>query len=236
MTLYLIRHGKTRANEQNLYCGSTDLPLSKKGLAELQAAAECGRGAISMRERNTIFITSGMKRTNETLRALFGEVDYLEEPRLREMDFGLFEMRGYEELKNDPLYQAWISGDNHANRTPDGESGEMMLTRVLEALHELEALSDLVALRGFEDSSRWDALCESDTLRESEALSNLGVSPEKDLIIVTHGGVIAALMQHLFPREGKNRYEWQPACGHGYALENGAYRPFDPHEGTPLTK
>ena len=28
MTIYLIRHGKTEANEKHLYCGSTDLSLS----------------------------------------------------------------------------------------------------------------------------------------------------------------------------------------------------------------
>ena len=35
MTVFLIRHGQTIANEQHLYCGSTDLPLSPAGLAEL---------------------------------------------------------------------------------------------------------------------------------------------------------------------------------------------------------
>ena len=35
MTVYLIRHGKTEANEKRLYCGSTDLPLSEKGREEL---------------------------------------------------------------------------------------------------------------------------------------------------------------------------------------------------------
>ena len=202
MTLYLIRHGKTHANEQHLYCGSTDLPLSEEGLAKLRTAMmRLHATANQPSESNgALFITSGMKRTNETLQALFGDVDYREEPRLREMDFGLFEMRSYEELKDDPLYQAWIAGDNHANLTPGGESGQMMLTRALEALHELDAFS------------------------------------EKDLVIVTHGGVIAAVMQHLFPREDKNRYEWQPACGHGYALENGLYRPLDPREAASLAK
>ena len=36
MTIYLIRHGKTEANEKHLYCGSTDLPLSEAGRGELQ--------------------------------------------------------------------------------------------------------------------------------------------------------------------------------------------------------
>ena len=30
MTIYLIRHGKTEANEKHLYCGSTDLIQAKK--------------------------------------------------------------------------------------------------------------------------------------------------------------------------------------------------------------
>lgn len=36
MTIYLIRHGKTEANEKRLYCGITDLPLSEAGRDELQ--------------------------------------------------------------------------------------------------------------------------------------------------------------------------------------------------------
>ena len=35
MTIYLIRHGKTLANERKLYCGSTDLSLSEQGREEL---------------------------------------------------------------------------------------------------------------------------------------------------------------------------------------------------------
>ena len=42
---------------------------------------------------------------------------------------------------------------------------------------------------------------------------------------VTPGGVIAAIMARLFPQEGKNRYEWQPRPGHGYAVTPDGYRP-----------
>ena len=31
-TLYLIRHGKTRANLEHRYCGSSDLTLSEQGI------------------------------------------------------------------------------------------------------------------------------------------------------------------------------------------------------------
>ena len=177
MSIYLIRHGKTVANEQHLYCGSTDLPLSDGGREELH----------SMRYDITPerFVTSGMKRTDETLRILFGNVPFSVDSRFREVDFGAFEMKSYEILKDDPAYQIWLTGDNEANTPPGGESGVQMTRRVLEAFREIP---DGTAL-------------------------------------VTHGGVIAAIMASLFPADGKHRYQWQPRNGHGYEIRGGTYRP-----------
>ena len=90
MTIYLIRHGKTEANEKWLYCGSTDLPLSEKGRDEIRE--------IHYDIPNVRFLTSGMKRANETLEILFGDVPYAVDSRFREVDFGIFEMRSYYEL------------------------------------------------------------------------------------------------------------------------------------------
>ena len=58
--LYLIRHGKTAANEAHLYCGSSDVPLSAKGEAELRKL----HYALS---KDVRFVTSGMRRTEQTL-------------------------------------------------------------------------------------------------------------------------------------------------------------------------
>ena len=113
MTIYLIRHGKTSANEKHLYCGSTDLPLSDEGKEELRS--------VHYDIKNVRFISSGMKRTNETLRILFGDVPYEVDPRFREVDFGIFEMHSYEELKNTPEYGAWLAGDNESNIPPRGK-------------------------------------------------------------------------------------------------------------------
>lgn len=172
-TLYLLRHGRTEANERHLYCGATDLPLSPAGRAAL--------APLHLPLRDPRFFTSGLRRTEETLRLLFGEVPHRADTRLRELDFGVFEMHGYEELKHRADYQAWLSGDNERNTPPGGESGEEMRRRVLEALHELAALPD-------------------------------------DVVVVTHGGVIAAAMEALFPQEQRSRYDWQPAPGGGYAV------------------
>ena len=45
--------------------------------------------------------------------------------------------------------------------------------------------------------------------------------------LAIYGGVIAAIMAHLFP-EGKNRYEWQNPNGGGYVIQDGEYTPFSP--------
>lgn len=175
--LYLIRHGKTEANLQHRYCGATDLPLSEAGREELKG--------LHYEISNVRFLTSGMLRAEQTLAALFGDVPHEKRPAFREVDFGVFEMHTYEELKNDPAYLDWITGDNMANVPPKGESGNQMLARVLAALQELR---------------------------------------QEDTVLVTHGGVIAAIMEHLFPEENKSRYQWQPDPGHGYLIEENSYR------------
>ena len=171
MTIYLIRHGKTEANENRLYCGSTDLPLSDTGREELRGT-HCA-------VKNVRFLTSGMKRTNETLYELFGDVPFQEDSRFREVDFGIFEMHGYDALKDTSEYQVWLTGNNEDNVPPGGESGRQMRERVINAFSEIR----------------------------------------EDTCLVTHGGVIAAIMEYLFPNENKNRYEWQPKNGSGYVID-----------------
>ena len=181
MTIYLIRHGKTLANEQHLYCGSTDLPLSDTGKKELAQIHYPIPGDFR-------FISSGMQRANETLEILFPDRDYEIMPGFREVDFGRFEMKRYDQLKDDASYQDWISGDNEANVPPDGESGLQMTHRAISAFLRV-------------------------------------VYEGMDAVIVTHGGIIAALMARLFPKEEKNRYQWQSANGGGYqiTIKNGKY-------------
>lgn len=180
MRLYLIRHGRTEANERHCYCGSTDLPLTESGIKELK------KRDYKVPEKCR-FITSGMKRTEETLFYLFGEVAHTQDEHFREIDFGTFEMYSYEQLKDREDYQNWISGDNEKNIPPNGESGEQMGIRVMEGLKKL-------------------------------------MEEDQDTVLISHGGVIAFLMEQLFPDEEKNRYLWQPKPGCGYVIELGEYK------------
>ena len=130
--IYLIRHGLTEANEKHLYCGSTDLPLSQKGREELAEIK------YDIDKSKVCFITSGMKRTEETLKILFGDIPRVIDSRFKEIDFGIFEMKSYNELKDTAEYQQWLDGDNHANIPPYGESGAQMEKRVLVAFAEIK--------------------------------------------------------------------------------------------------
>lgn len=170
----LLRHGVTEANRNHRYCGSTDLPLDEETLAAFLRTGQVYPDPTGYR-----ILTSGMVRTEQTLQAVYGPVAHEAEPAFREIDFGAFENKSYEELKDDPAYRAWLTGDNEKNVCPGGESGEQMARRVLAA---------------------WDAL-------------------ESDTLLVSHGGVIACIMAHLFPEEQKSRYDWQPKPFEGYRLE-----------------
>ena len=179
MRLILIRHGRTEANEKHLYCGSTDIGLSERGIAELE---EIKKHPVYPDVTGIRFMTSGKLRCEETLGILFGDIPHDTDPDFCEMDFGVFEMRSYEQMKEDPVYIGWISGDNESNIAPGGESGKLMTERVIRGLNRL-------------------------------------LEENRDTLLVTHGGVIAALMAYLFPSENRNRYEWQPSYGGGYVID-----------------
>ena len=192
MRLVLLRHGYTAANLSHRYCGSTDLPLDG---GALDAFSRARAGLLYPDVTGFRVLTSGLRRTEETLSAVYGPLPHGVEPAFREMDFGIFENKSYEELKQDPRYLRWIQGDNEKNRCPGGESGAEMQQRVLAALAGLT----------------------------------------EDTLLVTHGGVIAAIMAHLFPGEEKNRYQWQPQPFCGYAVEPGrGYRPIPAEKASPF--
>lgn len=149
MRVLLIRHGKTKGNLERRYVGRTDEPIlesehrrlmqlreqsgdltaSERKYAEASAekAAETpGKTAPESWFWPEIVYCSPMLRCVQTAEILFGargarmSIDI--HPGLKETDFGAFEYKNYEELKNEPAYQAWIdSGGTTA--FPEGESG-----------------------------------------------------------------------------------------------------------------
>ena len=133
-SVILLRHGKTKSNLAKAYCGHTDVPLCPEGLAELNALkAQAQYPSCEGYE----VLTSGLRRANETLLALYGALPFREVAAFREMHFGLFENKSYEELKEREDYQTWIAGDVTKHRPPGGESAEEMAARVYARFEEL---------------------------------------------------------------------------------------------------
>jgi len=135
MELHLLRHGKTIANEQRLYCGHTNLPLSEKGIAELQ---ELKSQHIYPKQAD-IYFTSGLLRTQQTLYQLYGPVQSTAILQLKEYNFGSFEMKSHDDLDGQAEYQSWIDDTTNLYACPGGESKQDFALRVSKGLAMLLA-------------------------------------------------------------------------------------------------
>jgi len=130
----LLRHGETIANERLLYSGATDVPLSPHGI---QGILDLKRAGTYAGLDVAAFYTSGLQRTEETLRLIFGDRAHEQADGLREMNFGRFEMHSHEELKDSPAYQAWILDQTGLVACPGGESDRGFRQRVYLAFERI---------------------------------------------------------------------------------------------------
>lgn len=122
MRLYLIRHGQTRWNIEGKIQGKTDIPLNETGLLQ----AECLAKAMERCEITSVYC-SVLKRARQTAellvsgaRAAGRELPLFPMEELREVDFGLWEGKTWEEIRaNYPGdYAGWEK--NPAAVTPTG--------------------------------------------------------------------------------------------------------------------
>lgn len=125
VTIYLLRHGKTLSNEKKLYCGRTDVSLSESGIKELKEL----KSLINYPKCDKYF-TSGAKRANETFKILYENYEYRELNGFFEYDFGDFEMKNYEEIKEDKNYINWIMDEIGDVSCPNGESKKNYKKRI----------------------------------------------------------------------------------------------------------
>lgn len=133
-TLLLARHGETDWNHDHRWQGHTGAPLNETGrrqAAELAARVTDVDAAYSS-DAERAYETALVVASRHGLQV---EID----PRLREVDFGLWE--GLTRAEIDERFRGgfsrWSSGES---ATPDGgESDEAMADRVLDALHDIAA-------------------------------------------------------------------------------------------------
>ncbi|MBT2788456.1 MULTISPECIES: histidine phosphatase family protein [unclassified Halomonas] len=139
--LVAVRHGITAWNLERRYQGQQDIPLlfpdAETGLLALRDAL--------FDERLDAIYSSDLQRCQQTLewaQAAKEGLPVMLEPRLRELDFGEYEGKVYDELKDLPHYRAWIDSVGEL-QIPSGESAAQLRKR-------LDAWLDNVAINAQE--------------------------------------------------------------------------------------
>lgn len=119
MEIVLIRHFMTQGNADRRYIGTTDEPLLPGQAVKLPYPD------VQM------VVVSPLKRCTETADLIYPGVKRYICSELRECDFGLFENKNYEQLKDHPVYQAWISSGGRIP-FPGGEGREAFRDRCVK--------------------------------------------------------------------------------------------------------
>lgn len=125
--VYLIRHGLTEGNRLRRYIGRTDEPLCAAGRAALSAA--------QLKGIETVYV-SPLLRARETAAILFPHARQIVVDGLREMDFGAFENRSADDMKNDAAYRAWVDGLCEGD-CPGGENRRGFVARTVRAFENI---------------------------------------------------------------------------------------------------
>ena len=176
--LTLVRHGETSANLEGVWHGSTDAPLTERGVAQ------AGRVAGWLRQERadaTALYTSPLLRARDTARAIAASTGL--EPRidvaLAEYHLGAWEGKTYRELHE--THRLW----DEMRRDPDfaphgGESRRQVTDRVIGALERIGARHAgervIVVAHGGALALALAALLEGDAARWGRVMANCAVS------------------------------------------------------------
>ncbi|GAE24656.1 alpha-ribazole-5'-phosphate phosphatase [Halalkalibacter wakoensis JCM 9140] len=131
MDLFLVRHGVTTWNKEKRYLGQTDVSVIKSELNELDEL----KNELKKIEFDGVF-SSDLRRCQETLSYLEVPSHSLIDKRLREINFGDWEGKTYEELQHVPIYRQWLD-QRESVRIPNGECFESFQSRIDSFINEL---------------------------------------------------------------------------------------------------
>lgn len=118
LELWLIRHGETEGNVSRRIHGITDAPLNALGQRQAELLAPRLAGV-----RFDAVYASDLQRAHRTALTALPDAEVRLDRRLREMSYGVFEDRTWEELDADETAEAnhWRE-DPVGRRVPGGES------------------------------------------------------------------------------------------------------------------
>lgn len=123
-TIHLIRHMPSEGNLQGRYIGRTESPLameSIRNLIELKKEINYPKAEA--------FFASPSTRCFDSLKVIYPDADPQVIMQMAECDFGDWENKTAEELKDDETFKLWIENGSKA-APPNGESGIVFMQRV----------------------------------------------------------------------------------------------------------
>ncbi len=132
--IYLVRHGQTAWNKEEIFRGRTDVPLDETGLREAVMAAEYFRGM----EVHAIY-SSPLSRAWQTAQKISDVVAKEVAPlqAIHDMSFGRWEGRSLREVQKEDgeRYRQWQESP-HLLKIPGGESLDEVRGRAMAGLDE----------------------------------------------------------------------------------------------------
>jgi len=136
MKLFLIRHGRTAWNREEVFRGTADVPLDDVGRKEAKFLARRLK-----EEALRVIYTSPLSRARETAEIIASECGTAVEVSegLLDLDFGLWQGLSVEEVKGrfGDLYQRWMEAP-HEVSFPGGEDLEAVRERAMGMVEDLK--------------------------------------------------------------------------------------------------
>jgi phosphoserine phosphatase len=134
-SIYLVRHGQTAWNKEEIFRGRTDVPLNETGLKQAELAGRYFKGT----EIHAIY-SSPLSRAWETAQKIAQIHNVKVEPLegILDMSFGNWEGHAHQEIRkmDSETYRQWVESP-HLVKLPGGESLDDVRKRAMAALGEV---------------------------------------------------------------------------------------------------
>ncbi len=129
--IHLLRHGLIKENYDGAYIGQKDVPLCDDGIAQLKEMKE----KMTYPEAAAVF-SSPLARCLETCDLIYPGQKPIVINELKEYDFGDWEGKTADDLRDDELFTHWLAGDpDYA--PPFGESNAEFGARISNAFEKV---------------------------------------------------------------------------------------------------
>jgi len=134
-SIYLVRHGQTAWNKEEIFRGRTDIPLDETGLKQAELVGQYFKEV----EIHGVF-SSSLSRAWQTAEkvAQLHKIKVQPLQGILDMSFGNWEGRPHQEIResDNKTYRQWVETP-HLVRLPGGESLDDVRMRAMAAMEEV---------------------------------------------------------------------------------------------------